>query len=123
MKALNSARIALLLVVASGGSLLLAAPPKESDWRERVRKEVAALAAPKGPPGAAGVNPIDAFLADWWTTHDLKRPARCDDTAFVRRVHVDLIGLLPDAKTAEDFLADTAADKRARLIDRLLADK
>src|SRR6185295_10863490 len=57
-----------------------------------------------------------------WTTHKIQRPARADDTAFLRRVHLDLIGLLPDVKTAEEFLADSAPDKRAKLVDRLLAD-
>ena len=44
----------------------------------------------------------------------------CDDATFVRRVHLDLIGLLPTAEEARTFVADRAADKRARLIDSLL---
>ena len=45
------------------------------------------------------------------------------DSAFLRRVSLDLVGLLPDAAAAQAFAADTSADKRAKLIDRLLADK
>ncbi|MEK6257953.1 MAG: DUF1549 and DUF1553 domain-containing protein [Planctomycetota bacterium] len=44
----------------------------------------------------------------------------CDDATFVRRVHLDLIGLLPTAEEARTFVADRTADKRARLIDSLL---
>ena len=44
----------------------------------------------------------------------------CDDSTFVRRVHLDLLGLLPTADEARAFVADRAADKRARLIDSLL---
>jgi hypothetical protein len=44
----------------------------------------------------------------------------CGDATFVRRVHLDLTGLLPTADEAAAFLADPAKDKRARLIDRLL---
>ena len=35
---------------------------------------------------------------------------------------LDVIGLLPTADEITAFLADTAPDKRARAIDRLLAD-
>ena len=44
----------------------------------------------------------------------------CDDATFVRRVHLDLLGLLPTADEARAFVADRAADKRTRLIDLLL---
>ena len=43
-----------------------------------------------------------------------------DDATFVRRVHLDLLGLLPTANEARAFVADRAADKRTRLIDSLL---
>jgi len=44
----------------------------------------------------------------------------CDDSAFVRRVHLDLLGNIPTAEEARSFVYDPAPDKRARLIDRLL---
>lgn len=45
----------------------------------------------------------------------------CTDAVFVRRAYLDVIGTLPTANEARRFLDDTKADKRARLIDRLLA--
>src|SRR5207253_9317711 len=39
---------------------------------------------------------------------------------FVRRVSLDVGGVLPTAEEVRAFLADPAKDKRARLIDRLL---
>src|SRR5690606_31684968 len=42
------------------------------------------------------------------------------DTVFLRRAYLDTLGLLPTADEAKQFLADTRADKRARLIDALL---
>ena len=44
----------------------------------------------------------------------------CDDPTFLRRVHLDLTGLLPDPDVSRRFLADKSPDKRARLIDTLL---
>lgn len=44
----------------------------------------------------------------------------CSDEEFIRRVHLDIVGGLPTPDEVQTFLADTAADKRAKLIDRLL---
>lgn len=42
------------------------------------------------------------------------------DEAFLRRVYLDAIGVLPTADEAKAFLDSKDADKRAKLIDRLL---
>ena len=47
-------------------------------------------------------------------------PARlCSDAVFVRRVYLDVIGTLPTAQEARDFILDETPNKRAALIDRL----
>jgi hypothetical protein len=43
----------------------------------------------------------------------------CSDGVFVRRVYLDMIGTLPTAQEAKDFLADKNPDKRRVLIDQL----
>lgn len=45
-----------------------------------------------------------------------------DDAEFVRRIHLDLHGTVPTIEQVKRFLADTVPDKRARLVDSLLAD-
>lgn len=48
-------------------------------------------------------------------------PARvCSDEVFVRRAHLDVIGTLPTAAEAQEFLSDRDPKKRGLLIDRLL---
>jgi hypothetical protein len=42
------------------------------------------------------------------------------DNVFLRRLSLDLLGVLPTAEVAREFVADTAPDKRARLVDELL---
>lgn len=45
------------------------------------------------------------------------------DAEFLRRVYLDLIGVIPSAQQARQFLSDQTAAKREILIDRLLADR
>ena len=44
----------------------------------------------------------------------------CTDAEFLRRVSLDLIGMLPTPEMARRFLADTREDRRQRLVDELL---
>jgi hypothetical protein len=44
----------------------------------------------------------------------------CSDELFIRRAYLDLLGFVPSADAAHAFVADTAPDKRAKLIDTLL---
>jgi len=45
----------------------------------------------------------------------------CSDPVFLRRVYLDVTGTLPAAWEAESFILDRSPNKRAVLIDRLLA--
>jgi hypothetical protein len=45
----------------------------------------------------------------------------CSDAIFIRRASLDLLGFVPGVEAAQAFIADTAPDKRAKLIDSLLA--
>lgn len=44
----------------------------------------------------------------------------CTDEEFLRRAHLDLIGVLPTAEEARKFLASRDAHKRVKLVDELL---
>jgi hypothetical protein len=49
-------------------------------------------------------------------------PARvCSDAVYLRRAYLDVIGTLPTADEARAFLSDQDPNKRAALVDRLLA--
>lgn len=68
-------------------------------------------------------NPIDKLIGAYFDANDVALPELVDDRTFVRRVYLDLIGLLPTVDALDAFLADTAKDKRDRLVSDLLADR
>lgn len=47
----------------------------------------------------------------------------CTDEAFVRRVYLDVVGLLPTPEEYDRFMKSTAANKREALVDELLGRK
>ena len=79
---------------------------------------------PELPPTLDGrENPIDRLLDNWLAINEVTRPARVDDATFLRRVRLDLTGLLPEPAELAEFLAESAADKRERKAQTLLADR
>ncbi len=66
-------------------------------------------------------NPIDAFVAARLEVDRLKPSPEADRPTLIRRVSLDLVGLLPTPKEVEDFVADKSPEAYAKLVDRLLA--
>ncbi len=64
---------------------------------------------------------IDAELDAHLTKSKFVATAKADDAEFLRRAYLDITGRVPTAKQATAFLDSTEADKRAKLIDELLA--
>ena len=55
--------------------------------------------------------------------HGIPQPKPVNDSAFARRVYLDIQGLLPAPDELASFLNDSGTDKREKLVSRLLADK
>lgn len=76
------------------------------------------------PPAVDGrTHPVDRVLDAWLAKVKRARPAPLDDAAFLRRVSLDLTGLLPTVEETRAFLADASPEKRAVKIRALLADE
>lgn len=65
-------------------------------------------------------NKIDDFVDAKLRKLNIRPSRLCNDSDFIRRVHLDVIGVLPTAAETRAFLDDRTPDKRARLIDKLL---
>ena len=64
---------------------------------------------------------IDDLAFDQWKRLGIQPANPCSDEVFVRRVYLNVIGILPTPEEASQFLSDQDPDKRAVLIGRLLA--
>ena len=60
------------------------------------------------------------MLAARWAEAKVRPAAVADDGEFLRRVSLDLIGKIPTAAEARDFLDDPSPGKRLALVERLL---
>lgn len=69
----------------------------------------------------ATVAALDAVVALRLKALGVEPAPPCSDAAFVRRVHLDVLGTIPTLAEARAFLADRRPDKRARLVDDILA--
>jgi hypothetical protein len=65
-------------------------------------------------------NFVDELTQAKWRLLGIAPSPAADDATFVRRAFVDLIGTLPQPEEVTAFVADASADKRSKLIDRLL---
>ncbi|MGB0579396.1 MAG: DUF1549 domain-containing protein [Limisphaerales bacterium] len=78
---------------------------------------------PKLPPAIAGrSNPIDRIIDHYLKGQGLARPKPINDATFARRVHLDLVGLLPDPDKLAPFIAANDVTKRHDMIDEILAN-
>ena len=70
-----------------------------------------------------GLNPsfvIDLALQHGYVNHSVQPAHSVNDSTFVRRVYLDLLGRVPRQSERNDFLSITNSTKRGDLIDQLL---
>src|SRR5262245_54966654 len=110
------------------GRKTMAQPLRQVSATRRAYLLLLTLAASLGKTRAVGADDpplrqiINAEVRAAWQKENLTPAGPADDAAFLRRIYLDLCGTIPSADEAAAFLKDTTADKRARLIDRLLDD-
>lgn len=87
---------------------------------------IAAAAGPafaaSEPDAAALAVEIDRFIDARLDGERVRAVGPADDAEFLRRVCLDLHGVIPTVEQAAQFLNDRNPGKRSRLIDALLAD-
>ena len=57
-----------------------------------------------------------------WTDNGLKPSAMASDGEWCRRVYLDILGRIPTFKEVQAYLKDSSAEKKQKLVNRLLYD-
>ncbi len=114
-KRLNENEIAILKFWIEKGALY---PDKEKSIYR------VAEMAPRTPavPAATGdlVQPIDRFVNVYFSKNQTKWTPAVDDRTYIRRVYLDVIGLLPPPDSIEIYARDTRPNKQEILVKQLL---
>ena len=74
-------------------------------------------------PNVPENNYIDTLIHNKLKKLRMKPAPLCTDEVFIRRVYLDVVGLLPTPEQSAAFLADKSPDKRDKLVDELLGRK
>ncbi|MBI1903599.1 MAG: DUF1549 domain-containing protein, partial [Planctomycetia bacterium] len=69
----------------------------------------------------ASQNPVDVAVFGKLKALGVPPSALCDDATFIRRASIDITGRIPTLEETQAFLSDQDAQKREKLVDRLLA--
>jgi hypothetical protein len=73
------------------------------------------------PPGTPVETAVDHYLDARLKEEGLTPAPQADDANLVRRLTLDLVGRIPTAAEARAYCEATAADKRLKLVERLMA--
>lgn len=65
---------------------------------------------------------IDSEINKRLQAEGIKASPKSDDAEFLRRVYLDLVGVIPTPEKVQEFLKSTDPKKREKVIDELLAD-
>jgi hypothetical protein len=82
-------------------------PKEASGWLSPIKPRIVSL------PDSPAANPIDKFVGNSQVI---------GDALFIRRVTLDIWGMVPSADATKKFIADKNPSKREQLIDSLLGD-
>ncbi|WP_247237361.1 DUF1549 domain-containing protein [Telluribacter sp. SYSU D00476] len=95
-------------------------------WPSGAEKSIYKVAAleprlPTLPPATNGLtNPVDRFVNSYFQKNNVSWQQVVDDRTYIRRVFLDVVGLLPPPEKVQAFVADTRPDKREVLVKEML---
>lgn len=95
---------------------------RRHEWVRQSLKNKPAGQPPDIPKSLLVHNDIDRFIGQKLAQLKVQPAPLTDDYAFLRRVSLDTVGMLPTRTEIDAFINDKSPDRRVRVIDRLLAD-
>jgi hypothetical protein len=95
---------------------------RRHDLARRTIDQKPAVNIPTLPEGMPANNEIDNFIAQRLASENVAPAELTDDFAFLRRVTLDTVGVVPSRQELVNFVADTSPARRRRVINLLLDD-
>jgi hypothetical protein len=95
-------------------------PPSERAQKSALTSAVSKQLPPTAPVPVLRRNYIDTFIFDAMERDKVPSAPLSTDQEFLRRVHLDLTGRIPDSENIRKFLADKDPNKRDKLIDSII---
>jgi hypothetical protein len=90
--------------------------PLSQAWEDNWKRRHAAMRTDRAPVQ------IDRIIEAKLAANGVNGAPVTNDYEFIRRIYLDVWGLVPSVDEARSFVSDNRPDKRSLLIDRLLAD-
>jgi uncharacterized protein DUF1549/uncharacterized protein DUF1553 len=114
---------ALVLAVTMGAVAAACQSSSQSNARtgvEAAAPTTTATAVTASAPGLTAPK-VDEMIRAEWTKAGITPAASVDDARYLRRVYLDVVGTIPPPEVVTSFALDPAPDKRARMVETLLA--
>lgn len=95
--------------------------PEGADNQSIYRVAELAPRMPEVPASTAGLtSEVDLFVNDYFKVNKIEWKDQVDDRTYLRRIYLDIIGLVPTPEELEAFERDVRADKRELKVRQLL---
>ena len=100
----------------------LGAPwPENADEKSVYRVAKLEPRIPALPPDGNGFkNHVDQFVNAYFKDNKITWPEAVDDRTYIRRIYLDIVGLLPPPEKVDAFTANPDPYKRAKIVTELL---
>ena len=100
----------------------LGAPwPENADEKSVYRVAKLEPRMPALPPDGNGfANPVDQFVNAYFKDKKIAWPEPVNDRTYIRRIYLDIVGLLPPPEKVDAFTADPDPHKRTKMVEELL---
>jgi len=108
------------LTLALGIAVVCAALNSQTANAQTANTKEAAAANDFGLPQ---VRMINEQIRQVWTDNNMKPSPPATDAEWCRRVYLDVLGRIPSVQELREFLASREADKKAKLVTKLLHDE
>ncbi|MDQ3290805.1 MAG: DUF1549 domain-containing protein, partial [Bacteroidota bacterium] len=102
---------------------------KGAPWPDKGQKSIYRVAElkPRSPalpaPTAQLQNPVDLWVNQYFQKNKITWPQVVGDRTYLRRIYLDIIGIVPTPEELQAFVQDTRPDKRGIWVRQLLNRK